>query len=170
LDRLVHADRFQRPIGWAQIVMLLRSLVRQSLTAYGHRYLQFLLRNFIKHRRISGEAVRLAIQGHHFHIITRETLKVEALEQELERAYAYFSDRLAACRQSVRSGSQEAMRQLTMLADQCARTIGRIQKRVNGIHDDFQDETARRYRRWVQKLDFLFADGHPRTSDPSRPL
>lgn len=170
LDRLAQAYRFKRPIGWREIVMLLRALIRQSLTVYGHRYLQFLLRNLIRHRSICGEAVRLAIQGHHFHVITRETLKMEAMEQELERAYDYFAARLDTCKQSVRAGSQETMRQLTILADQCARTLRRIQKRVNGIPTDFRGEIAHRYRLWAQKLNCLFADGHAQISEFSRML
>jgi radical SAM superfamily enzyme YgiQ (UPF0313 family) len=156
LDRLENTARFQRLIGWKEIIILLRSVIRQSLTVYGFDYLRFLLRNLAKHRDVFGEAVRMAIQGHHFHTITRERLKVEALDLEMEQVYAYFSARLDACRQSVRSSSQGTLLQLKDLADQCSRILRRIQRRANGIHADFQDELAQRCRQWTEAVDALF--------------
>jgi hypothetical protein len=98
--------------------------IRQSLTVYGHCYLQFLFRNAVIYK---AQVPNVSAAGY------RPT-----------------------CRQPVQAGSQETMRQLTPLVDQCARTLRRIQRRINGIHDDFRGDIAFRYRQWVKKLDFLF--------------
>jgi radical SAM superfamily enzyme YgiQ (UPF0313 family) len=51
------------------------SLLRQTFSRYGLRYVLFLVRSFL-HTKISfPEAVALAVKGHHFFIITRKILK-----------------------------------------------------------------------------------------------
>ena len=66
---------FSRKIGLQEVVILTRSLIQQSLRPYGFRYIRFVFRNLLKNRRLFPEAVRLALQGHHFYMITRQAMK-----------------------------------------------------------------------------------------------
>ncbi len=75
LDALAQRAYFSRRIGIGEIIVLVRSLIQQSLAPYGLRYIRFVSRNLLKNRRLFPEAVRLALQGHHFYMITRQVLK-----------------------------------------------------------------------------------------------
>ncbi|MGD9367191.1 MAG: radical SAM protein [Desulfobacteraceae bacterium] len=75
LDTLQKRAVFSRKIGFQEIMVLIKSLIQQSLRPYGLRYLRFVSRNLLKNRRLFPEAVRLALQGHHFYMITRQALK-----------------------------------------------------------------------------------------------
>jgi radical SAM superfamily enzyme YgiQ (UPF0313 family) len=75
LDAMRERAVFNRKIGCQEIVVLIKSLVQQSLRPYGLRYIRFVSRNFLKNRRLFPEAVRLALQGHHFYMITRQALR-----------------------------------------------------------------------------------------------
>jgi radical SAM superfamily enzyme YgiQ (UPF0313 family) len=74
LDRIENSTFFQRRITATEIKALLKSLLRQPFTPYGGQYIKFLARNLLKNTRIVGEAVVLAIEGHHFHRITQQGL------------------------------------------------------------------------------------------------
>ena len=75
LDAMGERAVFNRKIGLPDIGVLIKSLVQQSLRPYGLRYIRFVSRNFLKNRRLFPEAVRLALQGHHFYMITRQALR-----------------------------------------------------------------------------------------------
>jgi radical SAM superfamily enzyme YgiQ (UPF0313 family) len=72
LDTLRQRAEFNRRIGYQEIMVLVKSLVKQSLKPYGLKYIRFVSRNLLKNRRLFPEAVRLALQGHHFYVITRQ--------------------------------------------------------------------------------------------------
>ncbi len=163
MDRMERTDGFQRPIGWSETVMLFRSLIRQTFSGYGHRYLGFLFRNLFKNRHVFAEAVRMAIQGHHFRNITRQTLKAEGLAMEMERVYDDLSRGLAFCRQGGTKAPQEAFRHLAKMGSQCERALTRIHRRLNRFPDDVKQDLAGRYRQWCEKLENLFFDDPPRT-------
>jgi radical SAM superfamily enzyme YgiQ (UPF0313 family) len=75
LDTLQERASFSRNIGCREMMVLMKSLLQQSLKPYGLRYIRFVTRNLLKNRRLFPEAVRLALQGHHFYMITRQALK-----------------------------------------------------------------------------------------------
>jgi radical SAM superfamily enzyme YgiQ (UPF0313 family) len=56
------------------------SLVKQTFSRYGLRYLFFLLRAFVNSKIFFAEAVGLAVKGHHFFTITRQILKNKKLQ------------------------------------------------------------------------------------------
>jgi len=66
-----------RRVRAEELFIFFRSLMRQSLTPYGHYYLRFLMKSLIIERKMFPEAVRLAIWGHHFFKITQEILAVD---------------------------------------------------------------------------------------------
>jgi radical SAM superfamily enzyme YgiQ (UPF0313 family) len=75
LDAIKEQAVFNRKIDFQGIVILVKSLVQQSFSPYGIRYIRFVSRNLLKNRRLFPEAIRLALQGHHFYIITRHSLR-----------------------------------------------------------------------------------------------
>ncbi|MGA1864141.1 MAG: B12-binding domain-containing radical SAM protein [bacterium] len=66
-----------RRVRGEEILIFLRSLLRQSFTSYGYYYLRFLMKALITERKMFPEAVRMAIWGHHFFKITEEILAVD---------------------------------------------------------------------------------------------
>jgi len=76
LDNLGKNKYFQRKITFNEIIILFKSILHQSFKPYSYQYLRFVIRNFIKHRNVSGEAIRFGIIGHHFHTITQKTLRI----------------------------------------------------------------------------------------------
>ncbi|MBF0117972.1 MAG: B12-binding domain-containing radical SAM protein [Desulfobacterales bacterium] len=66
---------FKRKVEFKEIQMLLRSFFIQGSSRYGYQYMKFLMRNFIKHMNTFPEAVRMCIEGHHFYMITQESLE-----------------------------------------------------------------------------------------------
>jgi radical SAM superfamily enzyme YgiQ (UPF0313 family) len=87
LDRIQERDHFQRSLQMKHLVIVARSLLYQTISPYGLHYLGFLGRNLLKNRDLFGEAVRLAIQGHHFYTITRQALAAERIRTRLEERY-----------------------------------------------------------------------------------
>ncbi|MEJ2661116.1 MAG: B12-binding domain-containing radical SAM protein [Desulfobacteraceae bacterium] len=75
LDTICERADFSRKIGVQEIAVLFKSLIQQSLGPYGLRYIRFVSRNLLKNRHLFPEVVRLALQGHHFYMITRQALK-----------------------------------------------------------------------------------------------
>jgi len=79
LDNVAKTPLFQRKIHFEDIRTLFKSLSSQTFTRYGYQYLKFLIRNYIKNKKIFAEAVCMGIEGHHFHKITRQTIKSNAI-------------------------------------------------------------------------------------------
>jgi radical SAM superfamily enzyme YgiQ (UPF0313 family) len=75
LDHLGENKLYNRKIYPGEIATLFKSFWYQTFTPYGYQYWKFLIRNIIKHPCKFSEFVRMAIQGHHFRIITQELLK-----------------------------------------------------------------------------------------------
>lgn len=74
LDSIGFSKFVDRKIGFSEILMFVRSLIKQPFTPYGIQYIKFILRNLVKNRRLFGIAVRFSIIGHHFHKITQESI------------------------------------------------------------------------------------------------
>ncbi|MBI4976156.1 MAG: B12-binding domain-containing radical SAM protein [Spirochaetes bacterium] len=77
------------------LIVFARSLVRQSFSRYGYRYIGFLIRAFFTRISMFSEAVRLAITGHHFFRITRTFLAVNDIKSTLEQFAASFEKMIA---------------------------------------------------------------------------
>ncbi|MGA1840178.1 MAG: B12-binding domain-containing radical SAM protein [bacterium] len=77
LQNLNPHQNSSRHVRGEEILIFLRSIIRQSFTSYGYYYLRFLMKAFITERKMFPEAVRMAIWGHHFFKITEEILAVD---------------------------------------------------------------------------------------------
>jgi hypothetical protein len=94
LDRLGSRCMGDRVMGWTEIQILLRALLRQPLTAYGWQYLKFLGRNLVRHSNQFTLIIKYGIVGHHFHYITRDLLKVDRAVALLDRITDYLQEQL----------------------------------------------------------------------------
>ncbi|MFO8084633.1 MAG: B12-binding domain-containing radical SAM protein [Desulfobacterales bacterium] len=87
LDHIKNSKLFNRKKYPGKIRILFKSLLYQTFTPYGRQYWKFLFRNIFKNPDKLAEVVRMAIQGHHFRMITQELLKAERVSSALESGY-----------------------------------------------------------------------------------
>lgn len=69
-----HETRAREPIKWEQLAAFGRSLLFQTFSRYGVWYLWYLIRAIVVRPKRIVRAVTLAVQGHHYFVITRQTL------------------------------------------------------------------------------------------------
>ncbi len=156
LDNIGDTHFFQRKIQFAEVKSFFKSLFYQPFTSYGIQYLKFLFRNIVKNRSTFGEAVRFAIIGHHFHVITRESLKTEKILFELEKNYQYLRNQLSRQSTLIMGNSKEAIQNILELWTLKKEQFGAIKKKVDKLHVDFQADIRNRYNEIDQKLRDLF--------------
>ena len=156
LDNIGNAPFFQRKITFHEFKSFLKSLCVQSFTPYGIQYFKFLIRNLLKNRPTFGEAVRFAVIGHHFHIITRESLKTEKIVSELELSYQHLRRQLNRQSTLVLENYREAIQNISELLQQKKEAFKEIRKRVDALHVDFRADMMSRYNEIDQKIRDLF--------------
>ncbi len=152
LDRLGPARTLKHRGGIASLSIFLKSIFRQPFTPYGYQYLKFLMRNFFKHRDRITETVTYGIVGHHFHTITREFLKTQAISAVLDRKYAYFREQLNLYSDSVVDNSKEAIQQVMALWEQQKKALEDLGKRIEKIHVDFRGDVYSKYNRISERM------------------
>ena len=145
LDSIEDRDLFQRRIRWPEIRILMKSFARQPFTAYGASFIRFAVRNFFKNRNIFAESIKLAIEGHHFHMITHETLKADQLVRALEKGQADFRQQLDGCLRVLKTNSAAAMAHAAALWRHKIQWLNQIQKKVEEVHTDFQADVRQCY-------------------------
>ena len=136
--------------------MLLKSLVIQPFTRYGLQYVQFIVRNLFKHPDIWGETIRFAIIGHHYHTITRETLKSQAVASALDASYRDLREQLRVCLNTMKLNSQDAGRQALRLWEGQKKTLQKIRNRIDRIHEDFRGDVVVKYSDVSEQITTLF--------------
>jgi radical SAM superfamily enzyme YgiQ (UPF0313 family) len=144
-DNIEHPEYFQRRIHLQEVKIFIKSLLRQPFTPYGWQYLKFLGRNFFKHREIFGEAVSMSITGHHFHVITRETLKKEKIASILEARYRDFVGLVNRYSRCIVENSMENLDAAAKLWKKRVKLLKEMQHKINKIPIDFRDDLNRRY-------------------------
>jgi len=145
LDRIENSAFFQRRITFTEIKAGLMSLVRQPFTPYGGQYLKFLARNLLRNKHIIGEAMVLAIEGHHFHLITQQGLKAARIDRILDDACRSLTDILERCKSQTAANSREAMEWLKGLWSQNQVRLDQVAAQINTLHRDFRIEMLRRH-------------------------
>jgi radical SAM superfamily enzyme YgiQ (UPF0313 family) len=145
LDSIEDRALFQRPVAWREIRILFKSLMRQPFTAYGGQFVRFAIRNFFKNRSIFGESIKFAIEGHHFHMITRESLKADQLVSALEKGYADYRQQLDCCLTALKTNSADAMSRAAVLWGQNSCWLNQIKKKIEKVQGDFQEDVRQRY-------------------------
>ena len=144
-DNMAYTGYFQRQIHFQEVKIFFKSLLRQPFTPYGWQYLKFLSRNFFKHREIFGEAVSLSITGHHFHVITQETLKKEKIASQLEARYHDFVRLVNRYSRSLAENSIDNMGCVAKLWKKRIKMLKEMQHKINKINIDFRSDLNRRY-------------------------
>ena len=144
-DNIEDTSYFQRQIHFKEFTYFMKSLFRQSFSPYGLQYLKFLTRNFFKHRDIFGEAVSMSITGHHFHVITRQTIKKEKIASYLENKYRDFVTLVNRYSRSLMDNSMENIDAATKLWKARNKFLKKMQHKINKIPRDFRDDLNHRY-------------------------
>ena len=156
LDHMGRPAQFGRKVHLGEIKVLIKSLVRQPITPYGYQYCRFLLRNLIRNPRVFTEAVRLAVIGHHFNVITREMIKAERAAAYLDEKYALLCRRLEACTAQARSGYREKRDEIERLLKQKKRILKRTRAKIDKVHVDFRRDITRKYGEFSNRLQARF--------------
>lgn len=77
LDRMGEHPKSSRNIGYKEVKAFIKSLVKQSLSAYHINYRKFMMHALICHKNLFPLAVHQAICAEHFIKITRHALKAD---------------------------------------------------------------------------------------------
>ena len=149
-------DQFGRKVHLWEAGVLVKSLLRQTISPYGYQYIRFLLRNLAQNPRVFTEAAKLAVIGHHFYMITREMIKAEGVASYLDEKYAYLCERLEACSGLARASYQKKHREINRLLKQKKRILNKIQLKIDGLHVDFRRDISRKYADLSGRLQVLF--------------
>ncbi len=152
LDNIENTIHFRRKVYFSDIRILLKSIRTQAFTPYGIQYLKFLIRNAIKNTDKFSEAVRMTIQGHHFHTITQEMLKVEKVESLLDENYRLLRERITQYSGQFKNNSLGAVHSMSQLWDEKIKIMNHIKKKIDRIHEDFRGEIITKYADVSEKL------------------
>ena len=156
LDRLEHIDHFQRKVYLNDIKAFFKSVFRQPFTPYGFQYVKFVIRNLLLNRKIFGEAIVFAIEGHHFHTITQQTIKADHIALALDETYQYFRSQLEKYSQTIRNNSKDACDSIAHLWEDRQRTLAELRAKIDSIHTDFRDDIIAKYSDISQEIKELF--------------
>lgn len=154
-DTLGESPFLQHSVSLRDIKTLIHSFILQSCSRYGYQYLKFMLRNFFKHRRHFAAAVRMSIEGHHFYIITRETLKMDKLATLLEERYQMIVKKINAYSTALSSNPSRKIPELQQLWRVKKTMFNRLKKKINKTHADFRTDLIKRYTDLDQQLSQL---------------
>jgi radical SAM superfamily enzyme YgiQ (UPF0313 family) len=154
-DNMEHREFFQRKIHWTEIRIFLKSILQQPFTPYGIYYLKFIGRNLIRHRDIFAEVITYGIVGHHFHKMTRETLRTDKLVCALDEKYRCFKDLVDRYSRGLVNNSRENLRYVAKLWKTKIKILKQMQARIDKIHRDYRYDLTRRYIDLSRKMEEL---------------
>lgn len=163
LDRVEFRDHYQRKIKPAEVKIFFRSLCRQPFTAYGFNYIKYMVRNAVKNRDLFAEAVTYSIYGHHFHAITRQTLKKEKVSDILDKKYKKFARKVNRYSTAARTGSRQQLNAIKKLWDTRMRYLKQMQSKINKLNEDYRQELSRKYFDISTQMRELLANLETRT-------
>jgi len=157
LDRLPAENYMGRRLRLEEFLILLRSLVRQPFTAYGLQYLRFLGRTLVRSPWQFAQAVKLAVVGHHYHLITREMLKSARTVTQLERIETQICEKLAGGREVRLAAPGLNPESLAAAWRWSAAALHEVHNRIDKIHVDFRADLLRQYENLTEKIRRHFA-------------
>jgi radical SAM superfamily enzyme YgiQ (UPF0313 family) len=160
LDHLGENKFYNRKIYWGEIRTVFKSILKQTFTPYGYQYWKFLIRNIAKHPKKFSEFMRMAIQGHHFRIITQELLKIEQVSSALEEGYTYLMKQLAQNSNLLKTNSREAVEHIGTLWDEKQKLLDNARKKIDAIHEDFRDDIYHKYDDLSEKMKNILEHQH----------
>ncbi len=155
LDRIGNREMYTRKVTWSELPILFRSLARQPFTSYGWNYLRFLGHTLLRYPDLFPEAVKLAVQGHHFHVITRQTLRVEAAAAMLDDLAGRLQTILAPAVQMALSTGQISNKALIKNIRVIRRRLRLAHKRIKCLHAGIHHDLNRRWQAIAKTLEEL---------------
>ncbi|MFP4446419.1 MAG: B12-binding domain-containing radical SAM protein [Desulfosudaceae bacterium] len=158
LANLRHTGYKQRKIRWLEIKALLKSLFFQPFTPYGGQYLKFVSRNLVRNPGVFAEVITHAVMGHHFHVITQETLKVDKAASRLDEIYEKARDQVRRYSSSMITTSAVQRRRLSELWTHYKKTLEKSENFINHIHVDFRRDIINKYQEIYNKTRQLFSE------------
>ncbi len=94
----------------------------------------------------------MSIEGHHFYIITRETLKMDKLSTLLEERYQVMVKKINAYSAALSTNPSQKMKELKQLWHIKKTTFNQLKKKINKTHADFRNDLVKRYTDLDQQL------------------
>ncbi|MDY6823425.1 MAG: radical SAM protein [Thermodesulfobacteriota bacterium] len=158
LGNLHHTGFKQRKLHWLDVRTLLKSLLFQSLTPYGWQYLKFLSRNLIRNPGLFAEVFTYAVMGHHFHMITQETLKVDRVASRLDDIYEKALAQVHRYSSSMKNASAPQRQKLSELWENYRKVLKKSESFINHIHVDFRRDLVDKYQDIYDRTRQLFAE------------
>ncbi len=153
LDHIGETKFYNRPVAASELAAMRKSLLRQTCTRYGFQYWKFVLRNLLKNPSKFGESIRMAIQGHHFRMITQEFLKLEQVDSALKDGYLSFQEQLNQCSERMKADSRETARALRSLWDQKSKYLEHVHRKIDKLHKDFRGDALAKYNDFHEKME-----------------
>jgi radical SAM superfamily enzyme YgiQ (UPF0313 family) len=156
LDNIGKTQFFQRKVKFSEIRIFFKSMFYQTVSKYGFQYIKFLIRNILRNRNYFAEAVRLGIIGHHFHTITRETIKLESVSAFLDEKYRYLMEQLNGYSDLMMENSKDAIINIVELWKQQKEILKKSKQKIDKIHVDFREDIFEKYNEVSEKITALF--------------
>lgn len=144
-----------RKIKFNDILLVIKSFFFQIRMPYGQKYLYFLFRNFIKNRKLFPVAMKLAIQGHHFYVITRQTIKAAKISSAMDEYYKKLCFQINQCSKTLLSDSERA--KLLSIFLKSSHRIKKWKKKINKTNSDFKEDLLYHHQIITDKIEKLFA-------------
>ena len=158
LSRLQHTGYRQRHIRFHEIKALLKSLVIQPFTPYGREYLKFISRNLIKRPHLFAEVITHSVMGHHFHMITQETLKVDVAASLLDDIYDKTRTFLGRQTDFMKSATSLQRWRLSEGWESCKAGLDAVKSVIDHVHKDFRTDINRKYSEIYDRTKSLFEE------------
>ncbi len=155
LGRIGNRDKYVRKVTWDEIPTLFRSLSRQPFTRYGWNYLGFLGHTLLHCPDLFPEAVKLAVQGHHFHVITRQALRAEAASAMLDDLASRLHTIVAPAVQMALATGQSSNRALIKNVRAIKRRLRATRRQIKRLHADIHLDLNRRWQAIAKTLEEL---------------
>ena len=153
LRRLPRRSRSGRPVSWSGIRALLRSLVRQTFSAYGWHYLRLLAGAALRRPSLFPDAVAYAIKGHHLFTITAEILKADAFSRRLGVTRESYQPQVAAALNAGQAGVAASLeRRILRLLEQAQRDYQSFRRDAQDTVREVLDDFAAACSTWVHSL------------------
>ncbi|MGM0452240.1 MAG: B12-binding domain-containing radical SAM protein [Thermodesulfobacteriota bacterium] len=157
LDTIAYRNYFQRKVRAGELKIFLKSLFRQPFTPYGLQYIKFLTRNLLKNSDLFAMAVTFSIHGHHFHIITQQTLKKEKIAFQFDKKYQQFNELINQYSAAMLNNSRPSLVYLNKLWKTRIKYLKQMQHMINKLNGDFRTDLSRKYYEISRQMRDLLA-------------
>jgi len=155
LDNMGRTAQFGRKVHLWEVGVMVKSLLRQTTAPYGYQYTRYLLRNLVCNPRVFTEAIKLAVVGHHFYMITREMIRAEGVASYLDEKYAFLCKRLEAYSTLARASYHEKRREIERLLKQKRRVLKKVQSKIDRLPVEFRRDISKKYAELSDRLQIL---------------